>query len=137
MLDRNRLALALDIHARSYRLLKWIGAAIDDGRIPAGAAARHSDDPTAANEWIDCNYGLIPAQLRPERQHLRAFANSTYGYWLIQRLDGYTDGPAVLALWREIAWSRMGSPIQGFHLRLEDFVNAETAIVESVTASTA
>jgi hypothetical protein len=67
----------------------------------------------------------------------RSAAYSTYGYWLIQRLDGYTDGSAVLALWREIAWSRMGSPIQGFRLRLEDVVNAETAIVESVTASTA
>ena len=67
MLNRDRLALALDIHARSYKLLKWIGAAIDDGRIPAAKAARHADDPTAANAWIESNYGLIPADIRPAR----------------------------------------------------------------------
>ena len=80
MLNRDRLTLALDIHARSYELLKWIGTAIDDGRIPAGKAARHSGDPTAANDWIDSNYGLIPAEIKPERQHLREFANFFWTY---------------------------------------------------------
>ena len=65
----------------------------------------------------------------------RSAGYSTYGYWLIQRLDGYTDGPAVLALWREIAWNRMGSPIRGFRLKLDDFVDAETAIIDSLTGT--
>ena len=41
MLDRGRLDLALAIHSRSYELLKWIGQAISDGRIPIGNAVRH------------------------------------------------------------------------------------------------
>lgn len=55
----------------------------------------------------------------------RFAAYSTYGQWLINRLSGYADGPAILALWREIAWTRMGSSIQGFSLRYEDFEFAE------------
>ena len=67
----------------------------------------------------------------------RSAGYSTYGYWLIQRLDGHADGPSVLALWREIAWNRKGSPIQGFHLKLDDFVDAETKLIKSLTDSTA
>lgn len=59
----------------------------------------------------------------------RFAAYSTYGQWLINRLSGFTDGPAILALWREIAWTRMGSPIQGFSLRYEDFEFAEKELV--------
>jgi hypothetical protein len=61
----------------------------------------------------------------------RFAAFSTYGHWLIQRLAGQTDGAAVLALWREIAWSRAGSPIQGFSLQFDDFELAERALLEA------
>ena len=59
----------------------------------------------------------------------RSAGYSTYGYWLIRRLDGDTDGKSVLALWREIAWTPTGSPIKNFHLRYKDFVNAEESLV--------
>jgi hypothetical protein len=59
----------------------------------------------------------------------RSAAYSTYGYWLIQRLEGESDGPAVLALWREIAWSRAGSPLPNFQLEFEDFVAAEELLI--------
>jgi hypothetical protein len=62
----------------------------------------------------------------------RSAAFSTYGQWLINRLSGVTDGPSVLALWREIASNRAGSPIQGFSLKLEDSQFAETTLVRAL-----
>jgi hypothetical protein len=66
----------------------------------------------------------------PETRRFSAY--STYGYWLINRLDGHTDGPAVLALWRLIAWNEKGSPIQGFSLRYEDFASAEHSLLRAM-----
>ncbi len=60
---------------------------------------------------------------------------SAYGYWLIQRMAGLTDGPAILALWREIAWNRLGSPLKDFKLRQEDFIAAERSLVERLRTS--
>jgi len=57
---------------------------------------------------------------------------STYGYWLINRLSGCADGPAVLALWREIAWNKAGSPIKGFSLQCEDFEDAERRLLYAI-----
>jgi hypothetical protein len=62
----------------------------------------------------------------------RAAGYSTYGYWLINRLSGHTDGPAILALWRKIAWNKAGSPIQGFLLSYEDFAAAESLLVRAL-----
>jgi hypothetical protein len=55
---------------------------------------------------------------------------STYGHWLIRRMDGETDGHSILALWREMAWTRAGSPIKKFELRFDDVVEAEKELVE-------
>ena len=66
----------------------------------------------------------------------RSAAYSTYGYWLIRRLDGDTDGPAVLALWREIAWSKAGSPLPNFKLEFNDFVAAEELLVTAMQKQT-
>jgi hypothetical protein len=221
MLNRERLLLAIDIQSRSFRLLRWLGSAIDRDQLPVERADSHSDSPDAAVKWITRNYQLLPRELHPEETHLLEFGNffwtyvtssfdvvaypgnltqpgecgcscplcarvknashlrpkklrnadkrralelmmdrvatlaeekkislsveccrimtsdpetrravgySTYGYWLIERLSGHTDGPAILALWREIAWNKAGSPIQGFTLRYEDFDAAESVI---------
>ena len=57
---------------------------------------------------------------------------SSYGHWLIKRMDGETDGHSILALWREMAWTRTGSPIKKFELRFDDFVEAEEELVEAL-----
>jgi hypothetical protein len=59
----------------------------------------------------------------------RSAAYSAYGHWLIRRLQGQSDGKAILALWREIAWRPTGSPIKDFQLRYADFVDAEALLV--------
>lgn len=80
MLNREKLLLAIDIHARSYKLLRWIGALIEKGQIPVSRAEQHSDSPAAAIEWIGKNYLLFPSELRPDQSHIREFGNFFWTY---------------------------------------------------------
>jgi hypothetical protein len=73
----------------------------------------------------------VEAFMNDEAKRRKA-AYSTYGHWLIRRLDGQSEGPALLALWREMAWKRSGSPIQGFELRLKDFIQAEADLIKDL-----
>jgi hypothetical protein len=224
MLPADRLVLAIDIHSQSYQLLRWVAEAVRKGFIPATRAHEYANTGDAALDWIQEHYLNFPQGLRPDRRHLREFANffgtyltssfdifeqpgtrldspcgcycpmcarlvnaphlrpkkltrrdkeratrlmvdrvaalareeriaatdtavtaivhgdetrrpaaySTYGHWLIRRLERDTDGTAVLALWREIAWKRTGSPIPKFRLRYEDFVEAEKVVAEAL-----
>ena len=226
MLNGNRLAFAIEIHSKSYQFLRWIGVAIEEGRLPIGRATQHADTPEAAIDWISKNRLLLPQELRPDPHEVREFASffwtyviasfdvvpnpgtllkhglcgcmcplcarifnaphlrpkaltrldkrraiemmeervvqlateerlntsrercaalvcdpamrrsaaySAYGCSLIDRLSGNAEGPAILALWREIAWTRMGSPIQGFTLRSEDFAGAEMELIQRLS----
>jgi hypothetical protein len=227
MLAADRLALALEVHAQSYQLLRWVAEAVRKGFIPATRAHQYADTGAAAFAWMHEHFANLPLGMRPDRRHLREFANffgtyvtssfdiveqpgtrldsrcgcycplcarlvnaphlrpkklgpkdkaragqlmvdrvaglareegigatdaavaavvsgdetrrsaaySAYGYWLIRRLDGHTDGPAVLGLWREVAWKRTGSAIQGFRLRHEYIVAAEEAIADALRAA--
>lgn len=63
-------------------------------------------------------------------QYRRDCAFLCYGEWLIRRLAGESDGPAILALWRLIAWDRRGGQIRGFKLQIEDFTRAERRLLD-------
>ena len=60
----------------------------------------------------------------------------TYGDWLIKRLSGDSDGPAILALWRIIAWDPRGGVRRGFRLELDGFRNAERNLQEAIKSAT-
>ena len=62
----------------------------------------------------------------------RSAAYITYGHWLIRRLYGESDGPAILAIWRLIAWDPRGGMRQDFTLELSDFKAAETALLAAI-----
>ncbi|QDU29372.1 hypothetical protein ETAA8_44810 [Anatilimnocola aggregata] len=66
------------------------------------------------------------------KQTRRACAYLAYGEWLIRRLAGESDGPAILVLWRLIAWDPRGGMIRGFKLTLDDFVTAEQALGQQI-----
>jgi hypothetical protein len=55
-----------------------------------------------------------------------------YGLQLVSRMQGSSDGPSVLALWREIAWEKTGSPKKNFKLEANDILNAEKALTETI-----
>lgn len=62
----------------------------------------------------------------------RSAAYIAYGHWLIQRLQGKSDGPAVLALWRLIAWDPRGGFRRGFTLDADDFRAAEKTLISAI-----
>jgi hypothetical protein len=228
MLSADRLTLAIEIHSRGYKLLRWVAKAIREGFIPATRAHEYADVSDGAFDWIDQHYRNIPPEARPDRQYLREFSNyfatyvtssfdiideprfqrhspygcccplcsylvkspylrtkkltkrnkhratdlmtdrivalaleegislqpaeamsivetdvtrrsagySAYGYWLIKRTEGHSDGKSILALWREIAWNRTGSPIQNFMLEYKDFVDAEESLIDAMRTAT-
>ncbi|MBU6180128.1 MAG: hypothetical protein KGR69_10715 [Verrucomicrobia bacterium] len=71
--------------------------------------------------------------LEIESQRLDA-SRSAYASALIERLHGFSDGPSVLALWRDFAWNRSGAPIHDFKLRANDIVEAEIRLLSLLNA---
>lgn len=71
-------------------------------------------------------------QLVTEQSTRRAAAYIAYGKWLILRLHGEADGPALLALWRIIAWDPRGGMRRGFMLELRDFRAAESLLIGAI-----
>lgn len=65
---------------RSYLLLKWVASAVKDGVISFKTAHEYATLPDAAEGWILGHYLNIPADARPAREELPAFAAffSTY-----------------------------------------------------------
>jgi hypothetical protein len=59
-------------------------------------------------------------------------AKLTYGQQLIERARGTSEGPAVLALWREFAWNKSGSPKKDFKLEAEDILRAEETLAKTI-----
>jgi len=62
----------------------------------------------------------------------RSAGYSTYGHWLIKRMEGITDGKSILALWRVIAWHSAGSPRKDFTLGYKDFIESEEALLDAI-----
>jgi len=62
----------------------------------------------------------------------RHAAYIAYGHCLIQRLRGETEGAAVLALWRLIAWDARGGTRKGFALMVDDFKVAEAELIHAI-----
>jgi len=54
---------------------------------------------------------------------------SAYASALLERIKGFSEGPAVLALWRDFAWHRSGAPIRNFKLHAKQILDAETRLV--------
>jgi len=75
---------------------------------------------------------LLAERIVADENTRRFAAYITYGHWLIQRLSGESDGPAILALWRLIAWDPRGGVRRGFTLQLGDFEDAEKALLTAI-----
>lgn len=74
----------------------------------------------------------LATQLVTDQATRRFAAYVAYGDWLIRRLAGESDGPAVLALWRIIAWDPRGGMRRAFSLHLDDFRIAEALLLDEI-----
>jgi hypothetical protein len=87
MLDKARLAAAIDLQARTYRLLRWLDVAAGRGFISPAKAHVYAGPPTdAVIEWLGVHYGNLPAGCRPKSRSeddLRAFSAMLSTYLLI------------------------------------------------------
>jgi len=69
--------------------------------------------------------------------HARDAALATYGAEVLRRLAGRGSGAAALALWRQIAWSPMGSPIKKFRLEAQQVIDAERNLIDGLRRAAA
>jgi len=226
MLDPGEVKLAVELHRRSYNLLKWLETAIQKGFVAAQRAHGYMDAADAAKDWLAVHYHNLPAICRPDRESLDAFARffatylttsfdlvatpgmvlrndccctceycsyltaaphlrpkkltardkakamnlkvdhllqlaaelrvaiekeqamclaggpktaadaalATYGEQLVKRMRGFSRGPAVLGLWRTIAWDPAGSPRKRFQLKADDILAAEHRLAVEISA---
>jgi hypothetical protein len=67
----------------------------------------------------------------PERAKWVAVA--TYGDDLVRRCHGRYEGKAILALWREFAWTPAGSPKRNFELDADDIFKGQDLILSSIS----
>jgi hypothetical protein len=82
----------------------------------------------ALEEGLPFNESLVHESLQDaEVRHSASL--SAYGSELLERLNGFSDGPAVLALWRDFAWNQNGSPNRDFKLTTKHITEAEKALV--------
>jgi hypothetical protein len=224
MFVRDEVSQAVDLHRRSYNLIKWLSSAMSRGFIKFNRAHEYMDQNEAAKEWIESHLLNLPPNCRPESDDLAQFARFfatylttsfdliekpgaqltsgcgcycsfcayavaapnlktkklyrrdkerarklklfalkqlalerqthlddkqaamlidspetaesvsliAYGQQLVARTRGITEGPAVLALWREVAWNNKGAPKKNFQLEVEDILRAEESIANKI-----
>jgi len=228
MLDKGKLSAAVDLQARTYRLLRWLDGAASKGFITPAKAHAYAGLPTdAVVDWLGVHYHNLPADCRPKSrspEDLRAFsvmlstylqisfdfdevpgpelksecgcfcplctyvakgphlktrkptpadrkkalrlsmnclmqmalesghslseerarklatrpelrevvAWVTYGGQLLRRAEGHAEGPAVLVLWRQFAWSRRRPYRKESLLNVSDILEAERLLVRHI-----
>lgn len=97
----------------------------------ADVLIRQSLTELAAQNDLDLADGQAEKILtNPDTKRQAAYI--AYGHWLVRRLSGDSDGPAILALWRLIAWDPRGGIRRGFKLKLEDFILAENNFISTM-----
>lgn len=74
MLKREEVIQAIDLHECSYNLLLWLGRAVSKGMIIFDRAHEYMDEAEAAQCWIEGHYRNLPANCRPKRDQVPAFA---------------------------------------------------------------
>ena len=80
LLDQQQLELAVEMQAKSYSLLKWVGQAVSSGLLSFRTAHKYSTLPAAAADWIDKHYLNIPDAALVVKEKIPVFAKffSTY-----------------------------------------------------------
>ena len=65
MFEPEVLREAVEIQIRGYRLIRWLGVAIDRGIIQFTSAHQYTSDAQAAAAWVGEHYQNLPPDARP------------------------------------------------------------------------
>ncbi len=80
MFDRDHVDEILDLQRRSYALLRWIDAQVQNGALPLGSLHGALDASSAAAEWLSRNAASIPTNARLPEGKLERFAHLFASY---------------------------------------------------------
>ncbi len=96
MFEEIEITSAVEIQRRSYRLLRWVGDAIERGFIRLERAHKYSDEADAAAEWLSEHYANLPADCRPAKRTGEQFARfaNHFASYLLTSFD-LVDRPGV------------------------------------------
>lgn len=113
MLAATDIELAVELHARSYRLLRWLETAMRRGLVSPHAAAAAASREQAAMEWIVSYLPCLPPDARPDPDHVEAFCR-LFSTWLDCSFDLaetpgtylYSDGGHCFCPWCSVLLRR-------------------------------
>lgn len=74
MFELAQLQKAIDLHQRSYGVLKWVRDALRMNTLSFATIHSSTDTATAAAAWLQKHHANLPADLRPGQDDLDAFA---------------------------------------------------------------
>ena len=80
MLNADQLEHAIAIQKRCFKLLQWLGKAVQAGFVTVTRAHHVADTSLAAKEWVETHLYNLPEDCRPSDDDIGPFANffSTY-----------------------------------------------------------
>ncbi len=74
MFDSERIHDVLDMHQRSFALLRWVRASLKKGLLSFSVVHGTTDSASAASEWIRRHLKNIPDDARPREEQIPMFA---------------------------------------------------------------
>jgi hypothetical protein len=80
MFDPDQLRRVVQMHEKSYRLLKWMNSALRRKVLAFDVVHSAMSMAEAAGEWINRHCDNIPSDVRPAKSELQPFANLFSSY---------------------------------------------------------
>lgn len=74
MIDANRFPEVVELHHKSYDLLRWVRASLQKGVLSFSVVHTNTDTAAAAEEWISRHMTNLPADVRPRADQVPTFA---------------------------------------------------------------
>jgi hypothetical protein len=74
MFDALQLREVVELHEKSFALLRWVRSALRSGSVSFAVVHETTDSAEAANEWIRRHLGNIPLDARPADDKLPMFS---------------------------------------------------------------
>jgi hypothetical protein len=74
MFDPQRICDVLELHEKSFALLRWVRASLKRGLLSFAVVHETTDTALAAAEWIERHFKNIPEDARPRKEQLPMFS---------------------------------------------------------------